>query len=642
MRSLLISLSLFLFLVPILTASSKFTIFHTNDWHSRILGFGPNSEYSPQTVKDDDTVGGVARRAALLKSRRRIQSKEGPVLTLDGGDFMMGSLFHTLNGEEAFELRLLASMKYDAVTMGNHDFEWGPDGLAKMIRTALERGSIPQILAANTHVSARDKGDDELAHLFEQGHIKEATITKKGDLTFGLFGLIGAHAVDVTKTAAPLTFSSAIAAAKKEVKWFAQQRVDVIIALSHSGVWYEEGKWGFEDVELAKAVPQIDVIVSGHSHQVVSKPIIVGKTIIVQAGAMGEYLGELSLERDFDDSWKVSNYELHLIDDSIKGDEETIEQVAQMGAVLEQKILSPRGFTFDETVVETDRELTRDYDDHLLANLVTDSIRLAAKSDIAFTGNGTIRSKMKKGRRGIQSVADVFRIAPLGKGSFDNAPGYPIIKAYLTGPEVKSMVEVFLLAYTTKGPPYYPRVSGIRIHYNPLRLPFDRVYRIEIGDDEKGYEPISLSGNDGKYYSFACTLFVGKFVWAMEKLSLGILSASPKDEKGREIPNPIEAIIDGDKAPGIQEIKEWQALINHLKSLPDVDGNGVANIPSKNSPLMKCRIVANSSLRPDHLLGNATWLMWSALLFSTIFVIILVLVILRSRRKRALKRASLG
>ena len=625
-----------------LFAASNFTIFHTNDWHSRVLGFGPNSEYSPETTNDDDTLGGVSRRAALLKARRAIREKDGATLTLDAGDFMMGSLFHTLNGEEAFELRLLSYMKYDAITLGNHDFEWGPDGLAKMIEAALRLGSIPKIVAANTELSASDQRDDRLATLFDQGHIEKSTVITKGSLTFGIFGLIGEHAVEVTKTAAPLVFSSAIEAAKKQVQLLKQNKVDVVIALSHSGVWFENGQWGFEDVELAKAVPQIDIIVSGHSHQLVKEPIIVGKTIIVQAGALGKYLGELTVQRKDHGDLKVTDYELHILDDKVKGDEETMDEVAQMGATIEQKILAPRGFTFDEAVVETDRELTKDFDDHLLANLVTDSIRLAAKSDFAFTGNGTIRSIMNKGRTGVQSVADVFRITPLGKGYTDNAPGYPLIKAFLTGPEVKSLVEVFLLSYTTKGPPYFPRVSGIRIHYNPLRFPFDRVYRIEIGDEKKGFKAIDLSGSDGKRYSFACTVYVGKFVWTMEKLSKGILQATPKGPNGKPISTAIDAIVDGHKAPGVQEIKEWEALINHLKSLPDTDGNGVANIPPALSPLTKCRIIENSSLAPAYLLGNATWIMWSALIVFIGFIMVLALFMNWLRRKIASKRDRVG
>ncbi len=631
-------LSIFLLFVWAVTVHAKtrtFSIFHTNDWHSRFLGFGPNSEYSPDTANDDDTVGGVARRAALLYKRREIMATKGPVLTLDGGDFMMGSLFHTLNGDEAFELRLMAQMGYDAITLGNHDFEWGPKGLAKMVRRALKEGPIPAIVAANTVLSEKEPGDDDVAILYKNGHISPHIILEREGLRFGIFGLIGAHAVEVTKTAAPLTFIAAKVAAAQQVKLLKKKRVDVIIALSHSGVWQKQGVWAFEDVELAKSVAGIDIIVSGHSHQVVKKPIIVGKTVIVQAGSLGAYLGELTVTHQEGGPVKVQNYELHEINDTILGEQSIMDEVAQMGAIIEQRILKPKGFTFDQPIVETDRGLTRAYNDHLLANLVTDAIRIAAKSDFSFTGNGTIRSELVKGRTGVQSVADIFRVAPLGKGHYESVPGYPLIKAYVTGPEVKSIVEVFLLAYQKKGPPYFPRVSGIRIFYNPYRVLFDKVFKIEMGDESKGWKAIDLSGGDGKKYSFACTTYVGKFVWAMKKLSFGILTATPTFADGKPIPSPIEAIVDGSKIhSGVQEIKEWQALINLLRSLPDTDGDGVANIPPPSDSRTKCRIIKNASLQPSLLLGNATWLMWTVVAVIICMQLVVIIVIIRIKRRR--------
>ena len=153
---------------------------------------------------------------------------------------------------------------------------------------------------------------------------------------------------------------------------------------------------------------------------------------------------------------------------------------------------------------------------------------------------------------------------------------------------------------------------------------------------------MDLSGSDGKTYSFACTVFVGKFVWAMEKLSKGILKATPKGPNGKRIPTAIDAIIDGNKAPGIQEIKEWEALVNHLKSLPDTDGNGIANIPLANSPLTKCRIIENSSLAPAYFLGNATWIMWSALIAFLGFIMVLAFFMNWLRHKIASKRDRVG
>ncbi len=116
-------------------AERRFVVLHTNDWQSRLLGYGPNSEYSPNSLNDDLTVGGVARLATLLHERRAALG-EVPLLTLDAGDFSMGTLFHTVAREEGGELRLLGALGYDATTLGNHEFDFRPAGLAQMIAAA--------------------------------------------------------------------------------------------------------------------------------------------------------------------------------------------------------------------------------------------------------------------------------------------------------------------------------------------------------------------------------------------------------------------------------------------------------------------------------------------------------------------------
>src|SRR6476620_9334953 len=114
----------------------RFTILHTNDLHSALLGVGPSSEYTPDTLGDDVTVGGFARLATLIAERRTACEERGPVLVLDGGDYSMGTAFGAADPETGGDLRLLELMGYDATTLGNHEFDLGPDGLARSIETA--------------------------------------------------------------------------------------------------------------------------------------------------------------------------------------------------------------------------------------------------------------------------------------------------------------------------------------------------------------------------------------------------------------------------------------------------------------------------------------------------------------------------
>ena len=110
------------------------TIIHTNDLHSHVLGFSPNIDYRPDITGGDATKGGWARIATVIKQER--EKRNHPVLVPDGGDFLMGSLFHMVAREEAIEPRLMKDIGYDVVTLGNHEFDLKPRGLARKIGRA--------------------------------------------------------------------------------------------------------------------------------------------------------------------------------------------------------------------------------------------------------------------------------------------------------------------------------------------------------------------------------------------------------------------------------------------------------------------------------------------------------------------------
>ncbi len=113
LRPLVFGLLLSATLASATAAPRDFTVLHTNDWQSRLLGFGPNNEYTPATTNDDGTVGGVARLATLVKERRAAAGEQ-PLLLLDAGDFTMGTLFHTISREAGSELRLMSEIGFDA------------------------------------------------------------------------------------------------------------------------------------------------------------------------------------------------------------------------------------------------------------------------------------------------------------------------------------------------------------------------------------------------------------------------------------------------------------------------------------------------------------------------------------------------
>lgn len=620
-----------------LAADRSFTLLHTNDWQSRLLGFGPNNEYTPGTTDDDATVGGVARLATLLK-QRRAAADERPVLLLDGGDFSMGTLFHTVTRELGSELRLLSALGYDATTLGNHEFDFRPDGLAKMIDAAAraEGAGLVPILSSNIRFSAQQADDDRLQMHQDEGRILPYRVVEKGGLRFGLFGLMGYDAVEVSPLMTPVTFADPIDVAAEMVRTLRdKEQVDVVILLSHMGVSQQpDGSWRGEDIELVERVPGIDIVVGAHSHSVLTQPVLVnGRTLVLQAGSEIQYLGELHMRLDEAGVPRLVNYQLHPIDDALPGDEAISAQVADYQGQVSARVLQPLGYRFDQPLAKVDKTLTRAWDDPVLGNLVTDALRQATRSDIAFTGNGTIRDDLFVGRTGVQNVSDLFRIAPLGIGEFDDEPGYPLIKVYFTPREIKNILEVLLLAYQLReSDSYYPRVSGIRFSYNPYRVPFDRVSRIWLGSAEQGYQELDMARPG--LLSVGATSYVGSFTWLISELSKGLLEVVPKDADGQPLAMIRDAVFDREpQKEGIQEYKEWQALLDYISRLPDLDGDGLADI-SSNGAAAEQRLLRVASLAPTELFKYAGLLQWGAAALVGFLMVLMVWLGFRLRRRR--------
>jgi len=588
-------------------APVELTILHTNDWQSRLLGFGPNAEYTPDVAGDDDTIGGVARLKTLI-DRERAQA-EGPVLLLDGGDFTMGTLFHTVTRETGGELQLLKQFGYDAVTLGNHEFDFRPDGLARMISSAQAGAGAPPILATNLAFSDTDPGDDSLKAHLDAGAIQRSLMVERGGLQIGLLGVMGTEAYEVIGKADPITIFEPIPTLQKEAQALRSRGADIVILLSHSGVErHGEGEpWGGEEVAFAKAIPEIDVIVGGHSHTALHEPIDVDGRFVLQAGSEGRYLGELTLRVDASSVQKV-DYTLHPVDDAVLGAPETTAFVAALQDRVEQQVISGWGYAFDQPVAQVPRDLTRDQQAHLLGNLYTDGLRRATGADIAVTARGSIRDDVQRGRSGIQSVSDIFRVAPLGIGTVDDSPGYAVAKVWFTGRDLKSVMEFLLVGYQLKGEDYFPSVSGARIIHNGHRALFDRVVDIEVGDDASGYDLAVL--DDDHLYSLAATSYIASFLPTVADTTYGLLDAVPRHEDGTPVADMDEMVFDLDPAqPGVQELKAWRAVLERFDSLPDLTGDGLADVPD-GTPLAENRFVQRDSWSLTALTRHASWKQW--------------------------------
>jgi 5'-nucleotidase / UDP-sugar diphosphatase len=373
------------------------------------------------------------------------------------------------------------------------------------------------------------------------------------------------------------------------------EKVDVVVCLSHGGL--EKGKDGRftdgDDVRLAQAVPGIDVVIGGHSHTALEEAIIVNeRTPVVQTGLEGQNLGELVVALD-GGRLKVKSYRLHPIDDTIAGDRAISDEIDKLKKAATAVVFASRGYSIDQPLAVAPQDIPNTFTDivasTLLANLVTDAFRSATKADIGFTANGLMRASFTRGKSGVQTVYDVFALAPLGAGVVDTTAGSALVTGYFSGQELKHLLEFMLVDNPAHPGEYFPRASGMRFRYDPSRPRFDVVTAIEIGDLDRGYRAIDITGNDGRLYSLTCPLYLGVIVVAIPKYTKGKLALVPKNKEGQPLTSRVEALDDprdnntpyllpppgtvdkGSVATGadtVREIKEWQAIMDHLRSLP--------------------------------------------------------------------------
>jgi 5'-nucleotidase len=478
-----------------------FTILHTNDIHSNLIGLGPARDYTTGTLNDDKTRGGLARLATAIATRREARAAQGPVLILDAGDYSMGTAFGAAIRDTGGELQLLSRMGCDATTFGNHDFDLGPDGLSQSIAVAAKAGRIPALVASNTDFSKNDPGLAGLQRLAKDGVIRRHLVVERGGIRFGIFGLMGKESVFYTSGAGAITFPDAIETAKEMATLLREtEEVDVVICLSHGGL--EVGKDGRftdgEDVRLAQAVPGIDVVIGGHTHTTLQQAIIVnGRTPVVQTGKYGENLGELVITLE-GGAQTVDAYTLHPIDDTIAGDPAIAAEIEAFKKTVDEVVFASRGYRVDQPLAVLSRDLPNTFTDIAastpLANLITDAFRKATKADIGFNANGTMRAGLTRGKSGVQTVYDVFAVAPLGAGVVDTTAGSALVTGYFTGQELKHILE-FLLVDPGE---YFPRASGMRFRYDQSRPKLDVVTAIELGDLDRGYRKDSRPPEAGK------------------------------------------------------------------------------------------------------------------------------------------------
>ncbi len=563
----------------------RVTILHTNDWQSHMLGWGPNAEYSPDTTDDDGTFGGLARTATLVQEIR--DSSTHPVVLLDAGDWMSGSLFQLLATSDAVELQMAQAMGYDAMTIGNHEYDWGPGMLGDIIATGNAKGVTVPLVAANIVPSATDPADDSLAAHLDSGRIVPSLVlTLDNGLEIGIFGLLGDEAASVAPASAPTSFDDPTQVATDMVAELEGLGVDLVLGLTHAGVTEDAGT--SPDELMAEEVPGIDVIVGGHSHTPMGEYRTAGETgtVIVQAGAYTAWLGQLDLVTD-GTGWVVEGYTLHTIDDTIPGDPAITAMVDGFLAELEAGPLAALGLEFDAPVASIPASMPlAECTETALGNLITDAfmdrMNQVAGDPIAFSfeSQGVIRDGLTQGATGVQAVSDIFRVLPLGYGT-DDVPGYGLVDFYVTGAELLDTCEVTASISPSYGCSYFIEVAGMRCNLDMERSQFNRARTVDAWQDGAWVE---LDTTSDALHHVAVDSYVASLMGILESLTYGAIVITPKDASGQPYTSTTDMLFDADPdTAGVQELKLWQALMDYAGAFEDSDGDDVPDLPGSYS-----------------------------------------------------------
>lgn len=599
MKSILRVLPALFFLSVTLTNAGaqqlRVTILHTNDEHSHLIPI-PAADDHPEL--QNPSIGGFARLAGAANRIRAEKEQSGEaVLMFSGGDILGGPVFGWLPLMEDVtpELSLMRIIGYDAVVIGNHEFDYGTEVLAATYRDAGYTGSEPvkpAILGSNI----RPPADHPLAEIGIRNYM---VLELENGLKAGVFGIIGNDAINKTAHPEPVEFDDPVESARRAVEALLEEEVDFIIAVNHAGL--------SEDRQLAEAIPELDVIVSGHSHTVLQEPVYAGNAVIVQAGSYLSHLGvlELAIDPGSGEITVVNEANgtpfLTELDDSVPEDESVKSEVERYRLLLNEwvaELTEGRIEKVTQPIAHLPFTIQRNepQSEASIGNFITDAMKYAAEKalekpvDIAVQANGAIRSDIRPGTQEWSNnrvtFYDMMMAVGLGSGS-DGNPGYPLVSFYITEDEVRRALEVSVLLSELLGDNYYLQFSGMKMLYDPsravlFRIPFTdtpiptsrAVLSAELETDAAALN--RLEKGSGRLLHVVTDRYIAGFL-PMVGDFVPNLAIELKDENGAPILLD-DAIIE----EGGSQLKVWQTVLGYTLSF-DTGEEGLPVIPDRYS-----------------------------------------------------------
>lgn len=434
-------------------------ILHINDFHGRLL------PYIVRSISENIPVSGGAYLGYLI-NEERAKNPEGTLL-LSAGDMFQGTpISNIFKGEPV--IKMMNYLKFDAMTIGNHEFDWGQELLQSWIKDS----NFPY-LAANIL-----KDGKYLPNVYPY------TIIERKGLKIAIIGVTTTETAYIVKPdyVKDLTFVEPEKVLPSIIDEVREKGANLIIVLSHLG--YDMDK------KLAENVKGIDIIVGGHSHTVVTQPTIVRGTLIVQAGYNGIYLGVLDLKVQPETGLILGFSKENILKTVFAGpenkfDKEIAQIVEKYNAQLKEE--------FSKVVGETLVDLVRNYNEESnVGNVICDAMLEASKAQIAFQNSGGIRVDIPKGKI---TMEQVYSLLP-----FDNV----LVEMDLKGKDILDLLEQS--ATLEKG---ILQVAGIKVKYDMRKPVGSRVIEVLVNgeplDLEKTYRIVTndfLAAGGDKFTAF--------------------------------------------------------------------------------------------------------------------------------------------
>jgi len=644
--ALFIAMTAGLLLLPMSSAANsrssetEISILFTADLHSN---------FDPVRFMAED--GSVAERGGFARMQtaiNRVRKAHPNSFLLDAGDWSMGTIFQTIFTHEAPEVRLMGQLGFDAAVIGNHEFDYHAAGFTDMLNAAVQSGDERTgLVLANidwdstlADPALETEAQALKAAMDAYGVAQDYMLIERGGVTAAVFGVMGPRPITYIPEAG-LLFHDYIETARAVVARIqAETEADIIIALSHSG-FNPENPLGSDCGRLAEAVDGIDLLISGHSHNIVHEPVMINDTIVVSAGARTFQLGHVVLGSDAGE-FVVAHYEIIPISQDLPKDMEVQAKIDEFRVMVDQYYLSMFDYTYDQVLAYAPFPFTpienfgRHFGEEPLGNLIANSyiyaVRRAEGEDFspvyaAIAPHGVIRASFPQGPI---TVADAFAVSSLGIGS-DGVPGFPLVSLYLYGRELRTIAEIDISVSTLmSGARLY--IAGLTYTFNTNRLLLNRVTSVQLMDMDGNVSDLE---ND-RLYRVIGGLYSAQMLGTVESLSFGLLRLTPKDAYG----NPIENMEDHIIHYGDMELKEWLALAWYLESFDEIDG--VPIVPARYDDVMGRKIEIDSR-SPIELLRSPNriffMLLGVILLLLTIIIVATVLIV-RGVRKRKRKKTA--